>query len=238
VSIEKGNVKIHYLGHATFIFETNEGSKIIVDPWLDDNPQCPDNLKSPENIEYILITHGHFDHIGNVSQVFSNNKNAKLVGNLELCTWYNSKGVSATLPMNHGGTQVFDQTKVTMVNAVHGSGIQDGDKLVYGGIACGYVVQFSNGFSVYIAGDTGVFMDMKLISEVYNPDLAIIPIGDHYTMGPVEGLHACRMLNVKHVVPCHYGTFPVLVGDPAKFKKLVEKELDTKVHILNPGDEL
>lgn len=243
MSMDKDNIKIHYLGHSTFILQADDGTRFIVDPWLDLNPQCPEELKSPENIHYILITHGHFDHMGDVAKVFYNNKDPKIVSNFEICAWIDKKDKAfekSTMPMAQGGTQNLDGTKVTMVNAIHGSGIAaDGSQnLVYGGIASGYIVQFSNGFTIYIAGDTGVFSDMKLIAEIYSPDLAILPIGDNFTMGPVEGFHACKMLNAKHIIPCHYGTFPVLVGDPNVFKELVEKELDSKVYILKPGDEL
>ena len=240
MSIDKNDINIHYLGHSTFILESDGGKRFIVDPWLDENPKCPDNLKSPDNIDYILITHGHFDHIGDVSKVVSINNDVKVVSNYEVSIWLNSKGIQSTLPMSQGGTQILDGIKVSMVNAVHGSSIFDNNSanLIYGGLAAGYIVESTSGFGVYIAGDTGIFSDMKLIAEIYSPDIAILPIGDNFTMGPMEAFHACKMLNVKYVIPCHYGTFPALHGDSNEFKIIVEKELDTEVCILNPGDEL
>jgi L-ascorbate metabolism protein UlaG (beta-lactamase superfamily) len=123
--------------------------------------------------------------------------------------------------MNKGGTQTIDGVKITMVHADHSCGIQDGDELIYGGEACGYVVEFSNGVKIYHAGDTNVFGDMHIIRELYSPEIAMIPIGDHYTMSPREAAYACKLLQPKTVIPMHFGTFPVLTGSPAELRKLV-----------------
>ena len=207
---------------------------------MKNNPACPDNLQNPQDIDYILITHGHFDHIGDLFEAIENNKEAKIITSLEISSWLNAKGVSNTLPMGIGGTQSIDNDiQVTMVNAVHASGIADekSDSLLYGGVANGYIVKFKNDFSIYFAGDTAIFSDMTLIKEIYSPDLAVLPIGDHFTMGPKEASFATKLLGVKHVIPFHYGTFPVLVGTPEEYIELV-KDLDVNVYVMQAGDVL
>jgi len=134
--------------------------------------------------------------------------------------------------MNKGGTQTLDDIKVTMVHADHSCGIQDGDQLIYGGEACGYVIEFSTGLKIYHAGDTNVFGDMRIIRELYAPDLALLPIGDHYTMGPREAAYASNLLQPKTVIPMHFGTFPFLVGTPGALEKLVP---GIEVVTLKPG---
>ena len=168
------------------------------------------------------------------------NKEAKIVTSLEMSSWLNAKGAPNTLPMGIGGSQPLDNDiKVVMVNAVHASGIADdkSESMLYGGVANGYVVEFKNGFSIYFAGDTAIFSDMNLIREIYSPDLAVLPIGDHFTMGPKEASYATKLLGVKHVIPFHYGTFPVLIGTPEEYIELV-KDLDVSVYVMNPGDVL
>jgi L-ascorbate metabolism protein UlaG (beta-lactamase superfamily) len=152
-----------------------------------------------------------------------------------MCGWLEKKGVTNLLPMNKGGTQAVEDMKVTMVHADHSCGIQDGDDLVYGGEACGYVIEFSNGLKIYHAGDTNVFGDMAIIQELYAPDIAMIPIGDHYTMGPREAAHACKLLKAKTVIPMHFGTFPPLVGRPSDLKKLAP---GVNVLEMKPGETI
>jgi L-ascorbate metabolism protein UlaG (beta-lactamase superfamily) len=233
-------VDITYVGHSTFILDTKNGSRLLIDPWLKGNPACPEELQEPKDIDYILVTHGHFDHIGDILPACELNKEAKVIASLEISTWLNSKDVANTLPMGIGGTQPIDNDiKVTMVNAVHTSGIADDSSgaMLYGGCANGFIVEFKNGFKVYLAGDTAVFSDMKLIGEIYSPDIAILPIGDHFTMGPKEAYYATKLLGVKNIIPFHYGTFPVLVGTPEEYVELV-KDLDVNVYVMNPGEVL
>jgi L-ascorbate metabolism protein UlaG (beta-lactamase superfamily) len=227
-------IKITWLGHATFRVETPGGKIILIDPWVMGNPMCPEKEKSVKKVDVLLCTHGHFDHIGDAVEI-AKRHNPKVVGIPELCGWLGKKGVTQTAEMNKGGTQTVDDIKITMVHADHSCGIKDGDELVYGGEACGYVVEFANGVKIYHAGDTNVFGDMKIIRELYAPEIAMIPIGDHYTMGPREAAYACNLLKPKTVIPMHFGTFPPLVGRPSDLKKLVP---DVEIREMKPGETI
>ncbi len=225
-------VKLTWLGHATFRVETPKGNTILIDPWVMGNPRCPESEKPVKKADLMLCTHGHFDHIGDAVEI-AKQHNPTVAGIFELCTWMQSKGVKQIAPMNKGGTQTVGDIRITMVHAVHSCGIQDGDQIVYGGEACGYVVEFDNRLKIYHAGDTAVFGDMALIRELYAPEIAMLPIGDHFTMSPREAAHACSLLKPKTVVPMHFGTFPLLTGTPAEFRKLVK---DVEVVEMNPGE--
>jgi L-ascorbate metabolism protein UlaG (beta-lactamase superfamily) len=213
-------IKLTWLGHATFRIETPEGKIVIVDPWVMGNPMCPKKDKVVQRVDVLLCTHGHFDHIGDAVEI-ARKHNPKVVAIPELGHWLEKKGVEQVLSMNKGGTQKVGDIKTTMVHADHSCGITDGDAIVYGGEACGYVIEFSNGLKIYHAGDTNVFGDMAIIRELYAPDIAMLPIGDHYTMSPREAAYACNLLKAKTVIPMHFGTFPVLTGKPSELHKLV-----------------
>jgi L-ascorbate metabolism protein UlaG (beta-lactamase superfamily) len=232
----RGN-KLTWLGHATFRISTPSGRILVIDPWVQSNPMCPDSLKKFERIDTLLITHGHFDHIADAVELGKLHK-PQVVGIYETCAWLESKGVPNTNGMNKGGTQKVGEIEVTMVNAVHSCGIQDGDKILYGGEACGYMIRLPGGLTVYHAGDTAVFGDMKIIGELYAPDLALLPIGDHYTMGPREAALAIRLLNVRHVVPMHFATFPLLTGRPEALRDLTQDIAGLEIHELKPGDTI
>lgn len=232
----RGN-KLTWLGHATFRITTPSGKIIVIDPWVQTNPMCPEPLKKFERLDTMLITHGHFDHIADAVALGRQFK-PQIVGIFETCVWLESKGVSNTNGMNKGGTQRVDEIEVTMVNAIHSCGIQDGDKIVYGGEACGYIIRLPSGLTIYHAGDTSVFGDMKLIGELYAPDLALLPIGDHYTMGPREAAMAIRLLGVRQVVPMHFGTFPPLVGRPEQLRQITQDISGLEIHALKPGDSI
>jgi L-ascorbate metabolism protein UlaG (beta-lactamase superfamily) len=213
-------IKLTWLGHATFRIETPAGKTIIVDPWVMGNPMCPEAEKNIKKVDVLLCTHGHFDHIGDAVEI-AKKHNPTVVGIPELCGWLQKKGVKNCAEMNKGGTQNLGDLKVTMVHADHSCGIKDGDELVYGGEACGYVIEFSNGVRIYHAGDTNVFGDMAIIRDLYQPEIVMLPIGDHYTMSPREAAYAVKLLKPKTVIPMHFGTFPVLVGKPSDLRKLV-----------------
>lgn len=208
-----------WYGHATFVLRTPGGKTIMVDPWTQGNPACPAELKTVGKLDDILITHGHFDHIGDAITVANGSQPQHVVAIAETAGWLESKGVANVVGMNKGGTFDLGGVKVTMTHADHSCGITDGDKTVYGGEAVGYVITCENGLKVYAAGDTNVFSDMAIIGDLYQPDVAILPIGDFYTMGPREAAYAMKLLKVPAVIPVHYATFPALIGTPGAFKE-------------------
>ena len=232
----RGN-KLTWLGHATFKITTPGGEVIVVDPWVSGNPSCPEDMKKFERVDTLLITHGHFDHIADAVELGKKFK-PKVVAIHETCIWLESKGVKNTLGMNKGGTQKVGGIEVTMVNAIHSCGIEDDGKIIYGGEACGYIIRLPGGTTIYHAGDTAVFGDMKLIAELYAPEVALLPIGDHYTMSPREAGMAIRLLGVKHVIPMHFGTFPQLTGTPKELTSLTQDISGLEIHALKPGESI
>ena len=227
-------VKLTWLGHSTFRIETPGGRTILIDPWVMGNPMCPDSEKNLRKVDVMLCTHGHFDHIGDAVEL-AKRHNPMVVGIFELCAWLQKKGVQQTSPMNKGGTQQVGDISITMVNAVHSCGIMDGDDIVYGGEACGYIIEFENGLKIYHAGDTSVFSDMTIIRELYQPEIALLPIGDHFVMSPREATYACGLLRPKLVIPMHFGTFPMLKGSPTELRENVQT-MGIDVLELKPGE--
>ena len=232
----RGN-KLTWLGHSAFRITTPAGNVILIDPWIQTNPMTPEPLKKIDRVDTMLITHGHFDHIADAVDLAKKFK-PRIVAIHETCGWLESKGATNTSGMNKGGTQTVGEIEVTMVNAIHSCGIQDGDKIVYGGEACGYIIRLPGGLTIYHAGDTAVFGDMKIIGELYAPTVAMLPIGDHYTMGPREAALAISLLNVKHVIPMHYGTFPALTGRPDSLQELTRDVPSLEYHVMEPGDTI
>jgi L-ascorbate metabolism protein UlaG (beta-lactamase superfamily) len=228
------NIEITWLGHSTFRIDT-AGKTIVIDPWVNANPMCPEKNKKFEKLDLMLCTHGHGDHIGDAVPLIKQHQ-PKVVGIFELCIWLGKKGAKNVMPMNKGGSQTLEGVKVTMVHADHSCGIQEDDgTIIYGGEACGYVLEFENGLKLYHAGDTNVFGDMHIIRELYAPDVACLPIGDLFTMGPREVAYACQLLRPKVVVPMHFGTFPALTGNPRDLEK-VSEDLGIHVMALKPGE--
>ncbi|HXY48090.1 MAG TPA: metal-dependent hydrolase [Terriglobales bacterium] len=212
--------KLTWLGHATFRIETPAGKVVIIDPFLTGNPKCPPGEKSVKKVDILLCTHGHGDHIGDAFELIRQHQ-PLVIGMPELCGWFQKKGAQHVSGMNKGGTQTVGDVEVTMVHAHHSSSATHGEEFIYAGDPCGYVLRCGGGVRIYHAGDTNVFGDMAIIRELYAPDIALLPIGDHYTMSPKEAAYACKLLQPKTVVPMHFGTFPVLTGSPAELKRLV-----------------
>jgi L-ascorbate metabolism protein UlaG (beta-lactamase superfamily) len=215
------DASLTWLGHGSFRLDSPGGKRIYVDPWLD-NPKCPDAEKQPERIDVMAITHGHGDHVGNAVDL-GKQHSPKVVAIFELASWLQSQGVpnAADLGMNKGGTVDVDGIKFTMTHALHSGGFTDSPAgIVYLGDPCGYVVELENGLKVYFSGDTAVFGDMQLIGRIYEPDVAVLPIGDRFTMAPKEAAVALELLGVKRCVPGHYGTFPLLTGTPDELREL------------------
>lgn len=232
-----GSVELTYYGHSTFALRLENGKRWMIDPWLEQNPACPPRLKNPPAMDTLLITHAHFDHIGDALRL-AKKHDSNCVGIFETIAWLQKKGARNATGFNKGGTTEVDGVKVTMTHAVHSCGISDGDNVVYGGEAVGYVLTFPNGFRMYHAGDTCVFSDMKIIGELYKPDLACLPIGDFYTMDPLQAAYAIRLLGVKNIVPMHYATFPVLTGTPERLAELTSDIKDLNIIDLKPGESL
>src|SRR5581483_10850020 len=195
-------LKIKWLGHATFLITAEKGKQVLIDPWVMGNPACPEKEKQLQKVDVMLITHGHFDHIGDAVEIAKKHR-PKVVCIPETGAWLGKKGVENVLGMNKGGTQQVDDIHLTMVHAVHSCGITDGDEVVYGGEACGYVISFDNGVKIYHAGDTMVFSDMRIIHGLGRPQIAMLPIGDHYTMDPRQAAYAVELLQPKTVIPMH-----------------------------------
>jgi L-ascorbate metabolism protein UlaG (beta-lactamase superfamily) len=230
-------VTITWLGHATTLIDTPDGKRILIDPWLSQNPATPDDRKQLDRLDLMLITHGHFDHMGDAVSVATATE-PDVIANFEIAAWLQGKGVGKTNGMAHGGTVTWNGIAITLVEAVHGSGISDGGSIVYGGTAGGFVIRFANDFTLYHAGDTDVFASMKLIRELHHPNVAMLPIGGHFTMDPVRAAAALRMLEVSAVIPIHHGTFPLLTGTPAQLEEATRDISGLKVVGLKPGQSL
>jgi L-ascorbate metabolism protein UlaG (beta-lactamase superfamily) len=227
-----------WLGHNTFKLVTARGVTALLDPWVESNPACPKDQRAFDKIDIMSITHGHGDHMADAVTLAKRHR-PTVVCNYEIHLFLFGRGVVNTSPMNKGGTQEVKGLRYTMVHATHSSGIEDGGQVVYGGEACGYVITLEDGFRIYDAGDTGVFADMALIAELYAPDLALLPIGDLFTMSPREAAVAARLLKPRWIVPSHYGTFPALSGRPEQLRaELGKLGVAAEVLALEPGQSV
>jgi L-ascorbate metabolism protein UlaG (beta-lactamase superfamily) len=214
------DVALTWLGHGSYRIDSPGGKRIYVDPWLE-NPKCPEAEREPERMDVMVVTHGHGDHIGSAVPL-GQRLSPAVVAIFELANWLEAQGVekASALGMNKGGTVEIDGIKFHMTHALHSGGfIADGDSITYLGDAAGYVIEFENGTSVYAAGDTAMFSDMELIGRYLEPEVAILPIGDHFTMGPRQAGAALELLGVRRCVPVHWGTFPLLTGTPAALRE-------------------
>ena len=223
--------ELTWLGHSAFRLDSPGGKRIYVDPFLTGNPRCPENELEPQRCDLIALTHGHDDHLGDtvaIAQRFE----CPVIAQVELRGWLSLNGLSMdpSQAMNKGGTIDVAGVKLTLTHANHSSSVFADGQFLYTGESCGYVIELEDGFKIYVSGDTNVFGDMSLIGRIYAPDLAVLPIGDHYTMGPREAAVAIELLGVIRCLPCHYGTFPLLTGTPETLRKLVPEG----VEILSP----
>lgn len=222
------STKLTWFGHAALGLESG-GFKILVDPFLDG---CPTAAISADQVEadYILLSHGHGDHVGD-TEAIAKRTGATVVTNAEIAGWLGKKEVKAH-PQHLGGgyNHPFGYLKLTL--AIHGSGLPDGS---YGGNPAGFLLSTKDGKKIYMACDTGLFGDMRLIGEE-GVDLAVLPIGDNYTMGPDDALRAVKLIQPKHVIPIHYDTWGLIAQDPNAWAALVSAETDTEVHVLKPGE--
>ena len=209
---------IVWLGHATVLITTPKGTNVLIDPFIQHNPKFPRDFKLPEKIDIVLLTHGHMDHIADALPV-AQKHGAATFGIYELIGWLQSKGMSNATGMNLGGSHRHADVTFTMTRAFHSSSISDGNQTLYAGMPGGFVVAIDNGPVLYHAGDTDVFSDMQLIRDLYHPELAMLPIGDHFTMGPKTAALAAKFLGVHSVLPIHWGTFPALTGTPDALEK-------------------
>ncbi len=224
------SVKVTWYSHACFLIETN-GARLLIDPFLTGNPLAPvraDEVKA----DYILISHGHGDHVGDAVAI-AKRTGATIISNFEIQNWFVGQGVENAHPQHIGGGYDYPWGRVKLTIAHHGSGLPDG---TYGGNPAGFLF-YIEGKKIYHACDTGLFYDMKLIGEE-GIDLAILPIGDNFTMGPDDALRAVKLIEPAQVVPIHYDTFDVIKQDPHAWARRVESETSAKVVVMNPGDTL
>jgi L-ascorbate metabolism protein UlaG (beta-lactamase superfamily) len=221
-------MELTWLGHSSFRLDAG-GKRIYIDPFLNGNPKCPEGEQTPERVDVIAITHGHGDHVGDAVDL-AKQHGATVIAPVELAGRLGSQGVENVKDPNKGGTVEIDGIRFTLTHAQHSSSDNDGN---YTGEPCGIIVR-AEGKTVYFAGDTNVFGDMQnVIARLYKPDVAVLPIGDHYTMGPEEAALAIELLGVKRVVPSHYGTFPVLTGTPEALAEKVGSGVT--VERIDPG---
>lgn len=227
-------LSLTWLGFGGFSIRTPGGKHLMIDPWLQKNPICPPEFKEPRQLDLLFLTHAHRDHASD-ALALAERTGAQVLAGFELAQHLMRKGAKNVVAINKGGTRHFGEIAVTAVHADHSSAFFDGDQMLYGGEPMGYVIRFENGFVLYHAGDTNVFGDMALIAELYRPQVALLPIGDAYTMGPREAAKAVELLGVKEVVPTHWGGLDFLTGRPSELRALTA---DVTVYDLAPGETL
>lgn len=227
-------IKAHWLGHSAFKIISPKGHIIYVDPFLKDNPSTPEELKKVEQADFVLLTHGHEDHVGDTLEI-AKKTNCKVVGIVELIGLLKKEGLKEeqAIEINKGGTVHFDDFSVTMVSANHSSSYGG----QYAGDPAGLILSFEDDLCIYHMGDTNIFSDLYLYGELYEPHVVFAPIGDHYTMGAEEAAYAVEMINPELAIPIHYNTWPPIETDPQEFKKFLEEDSDIEVKIPTIGDQ-
>jgi L-ascorbate metabolism protein UlaG (beta-lactamase superfamily) len=239
-------IQVRWLGHATFDLVGPAGQKFLIDPFIVENPAFPKHLgaeiTAPGAYDALLVTHAHFDHFADALPLLRDDPALKIITQFEIGEWLHHQGVKEerVIGMNPGGTGTFKDVRVTMVPALHSSSIDvqgDGRSL---GCAVGYVLRFADGFTLYNTGDTAVTMDMKIVHDLYKPDLVVLPIGDLYTMGAEQAAYALHLLKPKFAVGCHFHTWGQMPpGTPeALEKELAKYDLPTQLIKLKPGETL
>lgn len=229
---------ITWLGHATIQLTLADQRVILIDPWLTDNPTCPENLKKPARCDMILLTHGHGDHVGEVANLIER-FDPPIVGNFDLCAVLQKQiGRGRFSGMNTGGTQTVDGVRVSLTQAFHSSGVDSPAGPLYAGMPNGVVVGVDGLATVYHAGDTDVFSDMKLIARLFEPQVCILPIGDFFTMGAKGAAIAAEMLDPQAIIPVHYKTFPVLAQSADDFRQALLPGLRERLVVAEVGQVL
>jgi L-ascorbate metabolism protein UlaG (beta-lactamase superfamily) len=227
-----------WLGHSSFHLVTPRGTHVLVDPWLEGNPMTPVGDTPITHADLMLLTHAHSDHAGDAIRLAKRFR-CNVVAIHECALWLGRHGVENVVGMNKGGTTQQNGLKITMTHAVHSSSFDGADGREYGGEPAGFVVTLENGAAIYFAGDTGPMMDMQLIGDLYRPDVAVLPIGDLFTMGPREAAYCAKLLRSPFIVPCHYGTFPALTGTPDALRaELAKAGVQAQVVAGKPGESM
>lgn len=234
------NDKLTFIGHSGIIVEASDSLKVSIDPWLDGNPLCPEELKQPKDISVIALTHGHSDHASSAAALAKAN-NSTICATFELAALMQKEGVEGSKLqfMNKGGTVEIPDSgglKVSLTNAFHSNSFEDSKgNSHYAGEACGVVLELPSGKTIYHAGDTCLFDDMAYIGKTFRPDVALLPIGDRFTMGPRQAAEAVQLIKPGAVIPIHHSTFELLSGTPEQFKQALAG-VDIECIVLEPGE--
>ncbi|MEZ4610925.1 MAG: metal-dependent hydrolase [Caldilineaceae bacterium] len=226
------SIKLTYYGHSTFGIETDD-AKLIVDPFFAPNNPAATVKVDEVEADFILVTHGHGDHVADLVPL-AKQTGALVICNFEIANWLGNQGVENVHAMHIGGGYDFPFGRAKMTIAHHGSGLPDGS---YGGNPAGFLLHLNEGADIYISGDTALTYDMRLIGEAGGVDLAILCMGDNFTMGPDDAVRAAQFVQTKHVIPCHYDTFPPIRQDADAFAKKLYDAAEIDCTVMAVGDE-